>query len=546
MIIKNGIVVTVDDKNPEAEAIAIKNGKIIAVGLNSDIMKYQGNMTKVIDAKENLVIPGLIEGHGHFMNLGNSKLNINLLRIKNWDEAIELVKEAVAKAKPGELINGRGWHQEKWDKAPKVNFTGLPTYEELSKISPNNPVVLSHASGHSLIANKKAFELAGITKSTKDPEGGTIIRDSRGNAIGVLLETAMSALKPMYEKLNDNMDDEAVQERRIKVAKLAIKTSLENGITSFHDAGTTFNTVDLYKYLISQNELDVRLYVMLRETLENLEDKMADYNMIGYGNNFLTVRSIKRSIDGALGPHGAWLIEPYSDAEEAKLKVPTGLNTTPIQEMKDVAKFAIENGIQFNTHGIGDRANREILNIYEEAMNNNPDKKDLRWRIEHAQHLNPTEIPRFAKLGVIASMQGIHQTSDAPYVLVRLGEERSEEGAYVWRKLMDAGAIVTNGTDVPVEDISPIESFYSSVTRKSKNGLVFYEDQKMTRMEALISYTINNAYASFEENIKGSITVGKLADIVILDQNIMTIDAEKIPDTKVLYTIVNGSIKYQK
>jgi predicted amidohydrolase YtcJ len=268
---------------------------------------------------------------------------------------------------------------------------------------------------------------------------------------------------------------------------------------------------------------------------------LPEYKIIGLGDNHLTVRAIKRIIDGALGSHGAWLLEPYTD-----MPASMGLNTEPLEEMKETARLAIEHGFQFCTHAIGDRANRETLDIYEEAFAAFPDKHDLRWRIEHAQHLHPADIPRFAELGVIASMQGCHCTSDGPWVPRRIGDKRAEEGAYVWRKLLQSGAIICNGTDAPVENVDPLANFYSSVTRQLPDGSQFYPDQCMTRAEALRSYTINAAYAAFEEEIKGSLSVGKLADITVLSQDILTVPAAEILDTEVLYTIVGGEIKYQR
>ena len=325
----------------------------------------------------------------------------------------------------------------------------------------------------------------------------------------------------------------------MKAVELAGREALSNGVTSFHDAGASFQTIDLMKGLAAEGRLPVRLYVMVRfATNEEMAVKLPEYRMIGFGNQFLTVRSIKRIIDGALGPHGAWLLEPYEDLDS------TGLNLETVEDIEATAALAIEHGYQVNTHAIGDRANREVLDLYQRTFEANPDETDLRWRIEHAQHLHPDDIGRFGELGVIAAMQGIHCTSDGPWVRKRLGERRAEEGAYVWQKLMAAGAVVTNGTDVPVEKIDPIASFHATVTRRMKDGSTFFPDQRMSREEALRSYTIHNAHAAFEEDIKGSLTPGKLADIVVLSQDIMTIPEAEIPDTRVVHTILGGRVAY--
>jgi predicted amidohydrolase YtcJ len=321
---------------------------------------------------------------------------------------------------------------------------------------------------------------------------------------------------------------------------LADEDCLEKGITSFEDAGSSFATIDLFKKMIDEGKLGVRLWVMVRASNDQLRSKLASYKIIDYGNKHLTVRAIKCYMDGALGSRGAWLLEPYSDAPTS-----TGLNVTPLDELKEAAEIAIENGFQLCIHAIGDRANREVLNIYEATFKAHPDKTGLRWRIEHAQHLSASDIPRFGQLGVIAAMQGIHCTSDGPFVIARLGAKRAEEGAYVWQKLMKSGAVVSNGTDAPVEDVNPIPCFYATVTRKLKDGSLFYPDQCMTRAEALKSYTLNGAYAAFQEDSKGSLTVGKLADVTVLSKDIMTIPADEIPTAKVLYTIIGGKVMYQ-
>lgn len=541
LVLRNGKIVTVDDRQPQAQAIAVRDNRILAVGSNAEIEKYVGRATQVVDLQGRLAIPGFIEGHGHFTGIGAAKMNLDLMKVKNWDEIVAMVGEAAKKAKPGEWILGRGWHQEKWDRVPQPNVEGFPTHESLDKVSPNNPVLLTHASGHAGFANGKALELAGITGRTPNPPGGEILKDARGNPTGLLRETAQGLVRRALAEAQSKLTPEERLAVARKEVELAAQECLSKGVTSFQDAGSSFATVDLLRAMVDEGKLGIRLWVMLRENVEQLEANLAKYRMVNYGDSRLTVRAIKRSIDGALGPRGAWLLEPYSDLPSS-----TGLNTTPVDEIKKVAQLAMQHGFQLCVHAIGDRANRETLNIFEEAFKNNPDKKDVRWRVEHAQHLHPADISRFGRLGVIASMQGIHCTSDAPYVIARLGARRAEEGAYVWQKLMKTGALVMNGTDAPVEDVSPIACFYASVSRKLKDGSVFYPDQRMTREEALRSYTINAAYGAFEENIKGSLTPGKLADIVVLSKDIMTIPEDEIPTAEVLYTIVGGKVAYQK
>jgi len=383
--------------------------------------------------------------------------------------------------------------------------------------------------------------LAKITAKTPNPAGGEIIKDAKGNPIGAFLETAQGLLRGGRARTQAARTPEEIEAERLKVVELADKECLSKGLTSVHDAGAGWDTVGLYKKIIDQGKLGVRLNVMLSMGNKQLLENAAEYRLIDYGGNRLTVRSIKRIIDGALGPRGAWLLEPYEDLPSS-----TGLNTDSIEDLKETAKIAIENSFQLCVHAIGDRANRETLNIYEEAMKAHSDKKDIRWRIEHAQHLSLADIPRFGQLGVIAAMQGIHCTSDGPWVLKRLGPKRAEEGAYVWRKLMASGAVVSNGTDAPVESVDPLPSFYASVTRKMKNGELFYPDQKMTREEALRSYTLNAAYAAFEENIKGSLVPGKLADITVFSKDIMTCPDDEILTAEAVFTIVGGKVLYRK
>jgi predicted amidohydrolase YtcJ len=537
LVLMNGKVVTVDDKIPEARAVAVRAGKIVAVGSEKEIKRYMGGSTEVIDLKGALAIPGIIDSHGHFTSLGASKMILDLTKAHSWDEIVAMVGEAVKAAKPGDWILGRGWHQEKWNKVPEPNVDGLPFHDALSQAAPANPVLLEHASGHSSLANAKAMDLSGITSRTPDPKGGQIIRDARGNPIGAFLENAQGLVRYRESKLTP----EEAQAKERRGIELAARECLRNGVTTFYDAGASFRTIDLFKKMAEEGALGVRLNVMISEGNQALAARGSAYRMIGAADNHLTVRAVKRFMDGALGSHGAWLLEPYAD-----LPGSTGLNTDSIAGLKAAAAFAIENGFQFCIHAIGDRANREVLDIYEEAFKAHPDKSDVRWRVEHAQHLSATDIPRFGRLGVIAAMQAIHCTSDGPWVLKRLGEKRAAEGAYVWRKLMASGAVICNGTDVPVEAVDPIPCFYAAVTRKMKDGTAFFPDQKMTRLEALRAYTINGAFAAFEEGIKGSLTPGKLGDITVLSKDILTCPEEEIRTAEVLATIVGGKVLYRK
>ncbi len=538
LVLTNGKIVTVDPSAPEAQAVAIRGDRIVALGTSADMKRYVGAGTEVIDLKGQLAIPGFIEGHGHFTGVGEAQLNLNLMKVTSWDEIVAMVEQAVKTAKPGQWIYGRGWHQEKWTKKPAPSVEGFPTHDSLSRVSPNNPVLLTHASGHASFANAKAMELSAVTGKTPNPDGGDFLKDAAGNPTGLFRETASRLIRRGAGE--PRRTEEEARARARKILELASQESVSKGITSFQDAGSSFADVDLMKQMVDEGRMNVRLWVMLRVGNDQLAANLAKYRTIDYGSGFLTVRGIKKSIDGALGPRGAWLLEPYSDKPGD-----TGRNTTPVDEIRETARLAMQHGYQLCVHAIGDRANRETLNIFEAAFKANPDKKDVRWRVEHAQHLHPSDIPRFGTLGVIASMQGVHCTSDAPYVPARLGAKRAEEGAYVWQKLMKSGAVVTNGTDAPVEDVDPIASYYATVSRKLTDGSVFYGDERMSRIEALRSYTINAAFAAFEEKSKGSLAAGKYADIVVLSKDILTVPEQEIPTTKVSYTIVGGKVRFK-
>ncbi len=543
LVLLDGDIATVDSNYGIVSAMAIKDYEILAVGSDDEVRQLINGETKIIELNGRFVMPGFIEGHGHFMSLGRSKQILDLNEVNNWGEIVTKVAIAVDKAKPGEWIFGRGWHQDKWQSVPSDAVDGVPINETLNKISPENPVILGHASGHAAFWNDAALEIAGVNNETIDPEGGTIVRDSTGKATGLMRETAQRLIRGPRSEYDGRLTPQQIELQNRERVKLAAEESLRHGITSFHDAGASFETIDFFKKLESEGELDVRLYVMVRgESNALMEQALPQYKMVSEGNDFLTVRSIKRQIDGALGAHGAWLLDPYLDLPETD-----GLVLETVEDISGTAEIAVKHGFQVNTHAIGDRANRETLDLYESIWKKlEVNGKQLRWRIEHAQHIDPEDVPRFGGLGVIASIQAVHGTSDGPWIPSRLGDVRAKATSQPWRDLFNTGAIITNGTDVPVERIDPIASYYSSVTRRMIDGQAFYPEHKMTREEALQTYTINNAYAAFEENYKGTLSPGKYADFIVLSNNLLTIEDSDIPSTTIDMTFVGGELKYQR
>ena len=546
LILTGGKVATVDPELGNHQAIALRDTRIVAVGSDAEMSAYVGPDTETIDLQGRLVVPGFIEGHGHYLSLGRARQILDLADAKSWSDIVSKVAVAVDKAQPGEWIFGRGWHQDKWDgefaNTDEI-VDGVPANDGINAISRDNPVYLVHASGHAAYANAGALAAAGIDNNSDDPAGGTIVRKANGEASGLLRENAQDAVERAVAIYDERLSPDEVEATLREQSDLAAQEALRHGVTSFHDAGVSFEIIDFYKRLEAEGALPVRLYAMVRgETNEKMAELLPAYKMVAEGNDFLTVRSIKRQIDGALGAHGAWLLEPYVDMPDTP-----GLVLEPVADIERTAEIALANGYQVNTHAIGTRANRETLDIYERVwQQEDKSGRDLRWRVEHAQHIHPDDVPRFGKLGVIAAMQGIHCVSDGPWIASRLGDERTQVTSYPWRTLIETGAIIGNGTDVPVEPIDPIASYYASVTRITNTGDAFYPEHVMTREEALASYTINNAYAAFEEDIKGSLTPGKLADLVVLSQDILTVADDQLPETKIDYTLVGGAIKYAR
>lgn len=540
LVLRNGTIITLDKARPRVQALAARGERIVAVGTNDEIKRWIGPKTRVVDLRGKPAYPGFIEGHGHFLSLGRSLTSLDLKTARNWDDVVAKVKAAVATSRRGEWIVGRGWHQEKWDPKPKPNVDGYPVHRALSRISPDNPVLLIHATGHASFANARAMQLAGVDRNTPNPTSGLILKDKRGEPTGVFRETAQSLVRRAYARAQAARSDKQRAADDRKAFELAARECLSKGITSFQDAGSSFADVDLFRRFVDRGQPAPRLWVMLSESNARLRDRMKKYRMIGYGGNRLTVRAIKRMADGALGSHGALFLKPYDDVPST-----SGLRVTSLASLQETAIIAARNDFQLCVHAIGDRANREVLDLFRVTFRSYARRNDRRWRIEHAQHLHPRDIPRFAELKVIASMQANHATSDGPFVVRRLGRKRAKSGAYLWRSLIDSGATIVNGTDAPVEDVNPILCFHSAVTRRMKNGKTFFPAQCMTRREALRSYTVNAAYAAFEEKLKGTLSPGKLADVVVLSADILAVPPSEIPKLRVVYTILGGKIAYR-
>ncbi len=563
LVLEHGNIVTLEAAQPTAQALAVKGGRIRALGSDADIAPYMGKTTQVIDLKGMTAVPGFIEGHGHFMELGRSLMELDLTKAKDWDDIVALVADAVKQAKPGQWILGWGWHQEKWDHAPQPNVEGLPLHASLDAVSPKNPVMLSHASGHGVYVNAVALKLGGITKDTLDPPRGQIVRDAPGEPVGFLRDNAMYLVRSVYAAYMAKRTPEEVSAQFREQVRLAARDAVSKGITSFVDQGEDFAVLDEMKRLAGSNVLPLRLYAMVDPSRKDPESAglpgadhydrfdrfqqltrfLPMHRVVGYADDHFTVRAVGEiTSDGALGTHTAWFLKPYDDLPES-----SGVNVTTPADIRRIADIALKDGYQISVHAIGDRADHEVLDVMQAEFAAHPEAHDLRWRIEHAQHLDPADIPRFGQLHVIASMQSIHECSDAPYVVKRLGEQRAATGAYVWRSLIQGGAMIANGTDVPVEDEDPIPNFYCAVTRRSKkDGMPFYPAQAMTREEALRSYTWNDAYAMFQDDEVGSLKVGKRADITVLSQDILSVPEADIPATHVVYTLVGGKVVYSK
>lgn len=528
----SGTIYTADDANTKVEAVVIKDGRFTFVGDLAAAQSKAGQDHRHLALGAATAYPGFIEGHGHLSSLGEAITNLDLNGVDSYQTIVGMVADAAAKASPGQVIKGRGWHQSKWSKEPSVTVDGFPTHRSLSEVSPNNPVFLGHANGHTALVNQAAMDALNLTYNTPTPDGGIIVKDGKGDPTGILHENAVDLAYPLIALSTDS-------------AKTAILAAQDHafrwGITNFHDAGAGSTDIEAQRALDASGDLKLRIYTMVSAQDDVLTDYwLARPPVIADDDSRLTIRSFKAVMDGALGSRTAWLHQPYTDDPGT-----SGVQTFDENRLVDIMNRSNAHGWQINTHAIGDKANTVVLDAIDKATLT---QRDHRSRIEHSQHLLPSDIERFSKLGVIASIQAIHMSSDRPWAIDRLGIERIESGAYVWRDLLDAGVHIANGTDVPVEPINPIANFYASVARKTLKGLPDdgYEiGQKLSRHETLKSMTLWNAYAAFEEAEVGSISVGKRADMTVTDQNLMTVDENKILATKPVMTVIGGEIVYQ-
>jgi predicted amidohydrolase YtcJ len=519
LLLENANVYTVDPDRPRARAVAVAGKRILAVG--DDLSSYVGPATKRIDVQGRTVVPGLIDSHVHLRNLGAMLETADFRFTKTTAEIAAWVKQEAAKRKPGEWILARNWDQTNWGGA-------FPTARDLDEAAPNHPVFLSRVDGHAGWVNSKALQLAGIGKDTRDPPGGKIIRDAEGRPTGILIDRAMALVRSLAPAPGADQ-----VKRQIALAATACAAL---GLTTVHDAGVGVADLQAYRELIARDELPLRVYAMIGGEGPLWKEYLARGPEIG---EHLTVRSIKLFGDGALGSRGAALWQPYTDDPGN-----TGLLLTSKEDIERVARQAVEKGFQVCTHAIGDRANRLVLDAYGAALGG---KNGKRFRIEHAQIVSLPDFALFDKYSVIASMQATHATSDMRWAAKRLGPDRIA-GAYAWRRFLQLGVPVANGSDFPVEEANPLLGFFASFARQDLSGQPpegWTPDQRMTREESLYSWTMAGAYAAFEEKDKGSLTPGKLADLVVLDRDIMMAPALEVPKTKVWMTLLGGRIVHQ-
>jgi predicted amidohydrolase YtcJ len=527
LIVTNARVYTADDARPLVEAFAVRDGRVVFVGSQREAGMLKGASTRVLDAQGRTIIPGMVDAHAHFAGLAQKLRAVDLVGTKSLDEVIARVAEKAKTLPKGTWITGRGWDQNAWAD------TKFPTHAPLSAAIPDHPVILTRVDGHAGFVNAAAMQLAGLTRTTKDPDGGKILKDAQGNPSGVLIDRAQGIVGAKVP--------EFTREEMRSALKDAIARMHSFGLVGMHDAGASRANIDLFEDMAQKQELNLRLYVMIGDDSVALRHYFAQGPRSALHNGQVWVRAVKLYADGAMGSRGAALLEPYSDDPNN-----TGLLLSAPAHIQDVAEAGLRAGFQINTHAIGDRGNRVVLDAYERAIGRVP-RVDHRFRVEHAQILHYDDIPRFAQLGVIPSMQASHQTSDMYWIGKRLGPTRLY-GAYAWQSLLQTGVVIPNGSDFPVEEVNPLISFHAAIARQDGRDWPaggWFPEQKMSREDALRSMTIWPAYSGFQEKELGSITAGKYADFVVLDQDIMRVPVELVLKTKVLATYVGGKTVYE-
>ena len=542
-IYHNATVYTARDDAPTAQAIAITGDTLTAVGSSVDVLALAGDGTTIVNLAGRTVVPGLIDAHGHLAGLGSLQLGVvDLSGTTTYQQVIDLVRAAADRTPAGDWIIGRGWDNESWPD------TSLPAHDALSEAVPDHPVALSRVDGHALLANRAAMDVADVSPETANPPGGEVLRDEAGNITGVFVDNA--------ESLVWRAVPETAFADTAAVLLAAQDACFSAGLTGVHDMGVSPGELKVYQRLADSGDLKLRTYAVVSGAYA--KDYFSEHG-ITVGDT-LTVRATKLYADGAMGSRGAWLLEPYEDRPTDSEGNPySGLAVTDIANVKEIAEHALSNGYQVCTHAIGDRANREVLNAYFEgeisAIKNGHDGwgfssilRQARFRVEHAQLLAPEDISRFALYGVIPSMQPRHATSDMRWVVARVGQDRAK-GAYAWQSLTESGAPIAAGSDFPVEPHEPLLGFYAAVTRQNADGYPeggWMPDERLTRQQALRAFTINAAHAAFEEDRKGTLEPGKLADFVVLDTDIMTCEPAAILEASVLTTVLGGAVVFQK
>jgi predicted amidohydrolase YtcJ len=525
----NGNIYTMNERQPRAEAIAVKGDRIIFVGSNADAKKFQGPDAKTVDLGGKTVVPGLTDSHCHIFGIGEREMTLNLEGTNTLEDFLAKVKERVAKTERGKWVTGRGWIETFW-KPPQ-----FPTRQDLDKIAPDNPVLLERADGHASIANSAALRLAKIDQQTRNPFGGEIMRDkSTGEATGMLLDRAQDLVEKHVPKPTE-------AERR-EAFVVGVKRELSLGWCEIQNAGSNLDDLPSMRQAFEAGQCKLRVYNAAYGPGPAATALLRDGPALNQYDHRFTQRTIKVVFDGALGSRGAALLEPYADAPDT-----SGYLTQKESELQPMFEEALRKGVQIQTHSIGDRANRIILDLYEKAFKAVESARDPRWRVEHAQIISTPDMPRFAKLGVIASMQPSHAISDLFFAPSRLGKARLA-GAYAWQTLLKSGAVICGGSDAPVERGEPMIEFYAAVARKSIKGESadgWHPEQAVSREQALKMFTVSPAYAAFEEKDKGSIEPGKLADLTILTKDIMKIPEPEVLTTKCAMTVIGGEIVFE-